>query len=69
MQNRLEYTLSNLRTSEENLSAARSRIRDVDVAKEIIELSKLNILNQASQAMVLQARLQPENVIQLLGGY
>lgn len=66
MQNRLEYTSSNLTTSTENLSAAESRIRDVDVAKEMVNLSKLNILNQASQAMVAQAKQQPENVVQLL---
>ena len=66
MQNRLEYTSSNLTTSTENLSAAESRIRDVDVAKEMVKLSKLNILNQASQAMVSQAKSQPEQVSQLL---
>ena len=66
MQNRLEYTSSNLTTSTENLSAAESRIRDVDVAKEMVKLSKLNILNQASQAMVSQAKQQPESVTQLL---
>lgn len=66
MQNRLEYTASNLTTSTENLTAAESRIRDVDVAKEMVKLSKLNILNQASQAMVSQAKQQPENVTQLL---
>ncbi|WP_195946140.1 flagellin [Paraclostridium bifermentans] len=66
MQNRLEYTSSNLTTSTENLSAAESRIRDVDVAKEMVNLSKLNILNQASQAMVGQAKQQPESVAQLL---
>jgi flagellin-like hook-associated protein FlgL len=66
MQNRLEYTQSNLETSVENLSSAESRIRDVDVASEMVELSKLNILNQAAQAMVAQAKSQPENVIQLL---
>lgn len=66
MQNRLEYTASNLTTSTENLSAAESRIRDVDVAKEMVKLSKLNILNQASQAMVSQAKQQPEAVTQLL---
>jgi flagellin len=66
MQNRLEYTQSNLETSIENLSSAESRIRDVDVASEMVELSKLNILNQAAQAMVAQAKSQPENVIQLL---
>lgn len=65
-QNRLEATSSNLATSTENLSAAESRIRDVDVAKEMVNLSKLNILNQASQAMVSQAKSQPENVMQLL---
>ena len=65
-QNRLEYTSSNLTTSTENLSAAESRIRDVDVAKEMVNLSKLNILNQASQAMVGQAKQQPESVTQLL---
>ena len=65
-QNRLEYTSSNLITSTENLSAAESRIRDVDVAKEMVKLSKLNILNQASQAMVAQAKQQPESVTQLL---
>lgn len=66
MQNRLEYTSSNLTTSTENLSAAESRIRDVDVAKEMVKLSKLNILTQASQAMVGQAKQQPESVTQLL---
>ena len=59
MQNRLEYTANNLTTSTENLTAAESRIRDVDVAKEMVTLSKLNILNQASQAMVSQAKQQP----------
>ena len=65
-QNRLEYTSANLTSSTENLSAAESRIRDVDVAKEMVTLSKLNILNQASQAMVSQAKQQPESVSQLL---
>ena len=66
MQNRLEYTATNLTTSTENLTAAESRIRDIDVAKEMVKLSKLNILNQASQAMVSQAKQQPESVTQLL---
>ena len=66
MKNRLEYTSNNLTTTTENLSAAESRIRDVDVAKEMVKLSKLNILNQASQAMVSQAKQQPESVTQLL---
>ena len=65
-QNRLEYTATNLTTKVENLSAAESRIRDVDVAKEMVKLSKLNILTQASQAMVSQAKSQPEQVTQLL---
>jgi flagellin len=66
MQNRLEATSSNLTTSTENLTAAESRIRDVDVAKEMVKLSKLNLLTQASQAMVGQAKQQPEGVMQLL---
>ena len=65
-QNRLEYTANNLTTKAENLSSAESRIRDVDVAKEMVNLSKLNILTQASQAMVSQAKSQPEQVTQLL---
>ena len=66
MQNRLEYTQTNLTTKNENITAAESRIRDVDVAKEMINLSKLNILSQASQAMISQANQQPQNVLQLL---
>lgn len=66
MQNRLEYTDSNLTTSTENLTAAESRIRDVDVAAEMMNLSKLNLINQASQAMMMQAKSQPEGVMQIL---
>ncbi|MGX4600752.1 flagellar hook-associated protein FlgL [Faecalimicrobium sp. JNUCC 81] len=65
-QNRLETAQSNLSTSSENLTAAESRIRDVDVAKEMMNLSKLNLLTQASQAMMAQAKAQPEGVMQLL---
>ena len=65
-QNRLEATSSNLTATTENLTAAESRIRDVDVAKEMMNLSKLNLLNQASQAMMMQAKSQPEGVMQLL---
>ena len=65
-QNRLEATSSNLSTSVENLSSAESRIRDVDVAKEMVELSKMNLLTQTSQSMVAQAKSQPENVMSLL---
>lgn len=66
MQNRLETTASNLTTSNENLTAAESRIRDVDVAEEMMNLSKINLINQAAQAMMSQAKSQPEGVMQLL---
>lgn len=65
-QNRLEHTINNLGTSSENLSAAESRIRDVDMAAEMSEYSKNNILAQAAQAMLAQANQQPQNVLQLL---
>lgn len=66
VQNRLEHTINNLGTSSENLSAAESRIRDVDMAKEMMEFTKNNILSQASQAMLAQANQQPQSVLQLL---
>lgn len=66
MQNRLEHTINNLGTSSENLSAAESRIRDVDMAKEMMEFTKNNILSQAAQAMLAQANQQPQGVLQLL---
>ena len=66
IQNRLEHTINNLGTSSENLSAAESRIRDVDMAKEMMEFQKNNILNQASTAMLAQANQQPQGVLQLL---
>jgi flagellin len=66
MQNRLEHTINNLGTAAENLTAAESRIRDVDMAKEMMEFTKNNILSQASQAMLAQANLQPQSVLQLL---
>lgn len=66
MQNRLEHTINNLGTSAENLTAAESRIRDVDMAKEMMEFTKNNILSQASQAMLAQANQQPQGVLQLL---
>jgi len=65
-QNRLEHTINNLNTTSENLTAAESRIRDVDMAKEMSEFTKNNILSQASQAMLAQANQQPQNVLQLL---
>lgn len=66
IQNRLEHTINNLGTSSENLTAAESRVRDVDMAKEMMEFTKNNILTQASQAMLAQANQQPQGVLQLL---
>jgi len=66
-QNRLEHTINNLGTASENLSAAESRIRDVDMAKEMMEFTKMNILQQAATAMLAQANMQPQMVLQLLG--
>ncbi len=66
LQNRLEHTISNLNNTSENLTAAESRVRDVDMAKEMMNFSKNNILNQAAQAMLAQANQQPQGVLQLL---
>ncbi|WP_429846586.1 flagellin [Caldifermentibacillus hisashii] len=66
MQNRLEHTITNLDNASENLTAAESRIRDVDMAKEMMEQTKNSILAQASQAMLAQANQQPQSVLQLL---
>ncbi|SHF35025.1 flagellin [Desulforamulus putei] len=66
IQNRLEHTINNLGTASENLSASESRIRDVDMAKEMMEFTKMNILSQAAQAMLAQANQQPQGVLQLL---
>lgn len=65
-QNRLEHTIANLDNASENLTASESRIRDVDMAKEMMEFTKNNILAQASQAMLAQANQQPQGVLQLL---
>lgn len=65
-QNRLEHTIANLGTSSENLTSAESRIRDVNMAKEMSAFSKNNILSQAAQAMLAQANQQPQQVLQLL---
>lgn len=65
-QNRMEHTINNLGTSSENMTAAESRIRDVDMAKEMMEFTKNNILTQAAQAMLAQANQQPQGVLQLL---
>lgn len=66
LQNRLEYTVNNLTTTNENLTAAESQIRDTDMATEMISYTKFNILQQASQAMLAQANQQPQAVLQLL---
>ncbi len=66
-QNRLEHTINNLGTSSENLTAAESRIRDVDMAKEMMEFTKMAILSQAATAMLAQANQMPQAVLQLLG--
>jgi flagellin len=66
IQNRLEHTINNLGTAAENLTAAESRIRDVDMAKEMMEFTKNNILSQAAQAMLAQANQLPQGVLQLL---
>jgi flagellin len=64
-QNRLEHTVNNLGTIAENLTAAESRIRDIDMAEEMTNFTKLNILNQAATSMLAQANTIPQNVLQL----
>jgi len=66
VQNRLEHTVNNLGTTAENLQAAESRIRDVDMAKEMSDFTKNNILTQAATAMLAQANQQPQGILQLL---
>lgn len=66
IQNRLEHTINNLSVTTENLTAAESRIRDVDMADEMMAYTKNNILVQASQAMLAQANQVPQGVLQLL---
>jgi len=66
-QNRMEHTINNLSTTSENLSASESRIRDVDMAKEMMNYTKLNILQQAAQSMLAQANQAPQGVLKLLG--
>ncbi len=65
-QNRLEYAISNIRNTYTNLSAAESRIRDADVAQEMIEFTRNQIVNQSGTAMLAQANLLPQGVLQLL---
>lgn len=66
VQNRLEHTINNLGVASENLTAAESRIRDTDMAKEMMAFTKNNILTQAAQSMLAQANQQPQGVLQLL---
>lgn len=66
IQNRLEHALTVNENTQENLTASESRIRDVDMAKEMMQFSKKNILSQAAQAMLAQANQQPQGVLQLL---
>jgi flagellin len=66
VQNRLEHTLNNLANYEENLTGAESRIRDVDMAQEMVTFTKLNILQQAGTSMLAQANQAPQSVLTLL---
>lgn len=66
IQNRLEHTIKNVDNTSENLQSAESRVRDVDMAKEMMNYSKNNILNQAAQSMLAQANQQPQNILNLL---
>jgi flagellin len=66
-QNRLEHTVSNISVYQENLSAAESRVRDVDMAAEMVNYTKLGILSQSGTAMLAQANQLPQNVLKLLG--
>ena len=66
IQNRLEYTIDNLNTTSENTQAAESRIRDTDMAKEMVSFSKDNILAQAGQSMLSQANQSTQGVLSLL---
>ena len=66
VQNRLEHSIANTDNASENLQAAESRVRDVDMAKEMMAYSKNNILQQAAQSMLAQANSQPNQTLQLL---
>ena len=67
IQNRLEHTINNLDTTSENTSSAESRIRDTDMAEEMVQYSKNNILSQAGNSMLAQANQQTQGVLSLLG--
>ncbi|MCI9363375.1 MAG: flagellin, partial [Oscillospiraceae bacterium] len=62
----LEHTLNNLATTTENMTNAESRIRDTDMAQEMMAFTKNNVLVQAAQSMLAQANQQPQQVLQLL---
>lgn len=66
IQNRLDHTINNLDTTSENLTSANSRIRDTDMAKEMMQYTQNNVLTQAAQAMLAQANQAPSQVLQLL---
>lgn len=66
LQNRLEHTIDNLGNATENLTSAESRIRDTDMAAEIMKFTKNNILTQAAQSMLSQANQQSQGILQLL---
>ncbi|MBQ3566534.1 MAG: flagellin [Oscillospiraceae bacterium] len=66
IQNRLDYTINNLDTAKENMESANSRIRDTDMAKEMMKYTQSNVLTQAAQSMLAQANTQPQNVLSLL---
>jgi flagellin len=67
IQNRLEHTINNLQAASENLVASESRVRDTDVAAEMVRFTKNQILSQAGTAMLAQANARPQGVLQLLG--
>ena len=67
MQNRLEHTLNNLTNYQENLSASESQIKDVDMASEMVNFTKLQILQSAGTSMLAQANSSPQFVLKLLG--
>ena len=66
VQNRLEHTIANVDNSAENLQSAESRIRDTDMAKEMMEFTRTNVLSQATQSMLAQANAKPNQVLSLL---
>ena len=68
LQNRLEHTIANLGVYQENLSASESRIRDVDVAQEMVNFTKLQILSQSGTSMLAQANQSAQGVLSLLRG-